>query len=384
MNVTVEKISSVASLGADWSALEARGNDSFFLSWPWIESWLIESGVTPYVLRARDDSGRTVAMALLHARPVHRHGILPINALSLHEVGDPGHNSVAIEYNGLLVVDDAPKETVARCLDFLARSELVNERRRDWDEIRLSGVPSRYLGEAAGTGLKVWITARSPCFAVDLRGLPPGEGSYLATLGHNTRYQIRRALRLYAERGPVVGEAVDNVADALKNLDALRALHQTHWQRRGQPGAFAEEFFVRFHRRLIARALPLGMIELFHVRAGDHTIGYLYNFLYKGTVYNYLSGFNYEANNRLKPGLVSHYLGVERHRALGHSRYDLMAGDMRYKHNLAKPHAELLWITVQRPRPALLLEEMLRAIKIRLDRIPPLGRWLSRKSPRIS
>jgi hypothetical protein len=68
--------------------------------------------------------------------------------------------------------------------------------------------------------------------------------------------------------------------------------------------------------------------------AGEQTIGVLYNFVHDGLVLNYQSGFLYESDNRLKPGLVSLVLSVEDAIARGERGYDFMAGAAGHKNRL--------------------------------------------------
>ena len=92
-------------------------------------------------------------------------------------------------------------------------------------------------------------------------------------------------------------------------------------------------------------------------------IGYLYNLVYRGHVYQYQSGFRYEGDPRLKPGLVSHCLCIERHLREGSEVYDFMAGDARYKANLGKPGPDMVYLLARRPTWPLQLESALRDVK---------------------
>ncbi len=103
------------------------------------------------------------------------------------------------------------------------------------------------------------------------------------------------------------------------------------------PAASLFPFFELFQRRLIEVALPHGTVEIMKVAAGSDVIGYVYNLVYRGHVYAYQTGINYEDDARLKPGLVSHCLCIERHYNDGNSIYDFMAGEARYKASLGIP-----------------------------------------------
>ena len=130
-------------------------------------------------------------------------------------------------------------------------------------------------------------------------------------------------------------------------MAALEALHQASWTARGRPGAFANPFFGRFHRALIARGLGRGEIDLFRVAAGSQIVGLLYNFRYRGHSLAYQSGFDYAgASRHQKPGLTCHHEAIRFVARLGVVRYNFLAGDARYKRSLADRGETLHWIAV--------------------------------------
>ena len=53
-------------------------------------------------------------------------------------------------------------------------------------------------------------------------------------------------------------------------------------------------------------------------------------------MYFYQCAFDYEKDNRLKPGLVSHYLCINKYMDEGIRYYDLMAGENQYKSSVSK------------------------------------------------
>jgi len=125
---------------------------------------------------------------------------------------------------------------------------------------------------------------------------------------------------------------------------------------------------MAFHRRLIADALPRGEVEMLRASAGGEGFGWLYNFVSRGRVLFYLSGFRAEDDNRLKPGLVSHALAVERHLHSGAQVYDFMGGTNRYKTSLGQAGPDITALALQRRVPVLMLEDVARAVKTRLKR----------------
>ena len=181
--------------------------------------------------------------------------------------------------------------------------------------------------------------------------LPPD--AYLASLSANTRYQIRRSNRSFARLGPLAVRAAASVDEGLAFLNALAALHQATWRARGAPGAFTPAF-LRFHRALVARALPRREAELLQIAAGPHVLGYLYNFRLGDRVLTYQSGFDYAAATALagrhaKPGLTCHHAAILRAQADGAAAYDLLAGPDRYKTSLALKATPLFWLDSSPP-----------------------------------
>ncbi len=132
----------------------------------------------------------------------------------------------------------------------------------------------------------------------------------------------------------------------------LVELHQRTWTVRGKPGAFSSARFRRFHERIIERGLPRGEIQLIRVSAGADSIGVLYNLCCSGHVAYYQSGLRYEADQKLKPGLVCHALAVERALQEGFDEYDFLAAaneeGNRYKQSLCNATRELGWLTFRR------------------------------------
>lgn len=361
--IEINRLASPAALQPVWCALEARSEAPFFLSWNWIGTWLEATGVLPHVVTARRD-GAVVALALVQESRRRRFGVIPARVASLHETGDARLDSIYIEYNGAL---RAPGETEAV---FGAMLQALTAKVPAWDELRLSAIAAHAAQSAAATGWMVEQRAASRCFAVDLAALRARGRDYVDSLGANTRQQLRRTRRLYDARGPLELTPAQSLAEAKMFLAELKALHQHAWRRRGQAGAFATPFFARFHDRLLELLWPQGAVELLKVAAGTHVIGYLYNFIHRGSVLNYQSGFAAVDDNKLKPGLLSHALCVERHLSGTAMRYDLMAGEARYKQNLAAPHDSLVWLTLRRPTVLARAEQAARRLKRALARHP--------------
>lgn len=352
-----------ADLEEMWRALQARAPHAFFLDWGWIGAWLSEAEGVAGALIGRVDA-RVVLLGVFMPRARPGLARVPVQGLYLHDTGQESMDVITIEYNGFLVDPDWRGRAEPAAVQFLLDRLRIGTAR--CVEVHMKGVADPFEIGAPGAGLRGEVMARQPSWGVDLAALRAAGRDYLPGLSANTRYQIRRAMRLYAQRGKLVAERARDVAEGLEFLDRLKALHQSYWRGRGEPGAFSFPFFERFQRRLIKASLPEGKVELLRVRAGAEDIGYLYNFIHDGRVLAYQSGFRYEADPRLKPGLVSHTLCIERHLREAVTFYDFLAGEARYKASLGDPGPTMTYWRIERPTLLLRLERGIRAAMRRI------------------
>ena len=348
----LEPAREVRWLASAWRDLEQDSDASFFLSWAWIGTWLAEfpEQVGPLCLSARQGQN-LVGLGLLTPLRVRRRGVIDSKQLHLNTTGEPEKDQLTIEYNGFLIHDEAPKGTASSCLAYVLQDEDL------CDELYLDGVAPQWRNMAEGLGAQVLARKSSVCPFLDLREIG---GKILDQFGYNTRHQIRRSLRLY---GSVECEVAKDLPTAWRIWDELKRLHQDYWHSKGQSGAFDRAHFEPFHKRLIHDQLNSGKIQLIRVRGSKGTIGCLYNFVHRGRVYAYQSGFHASRDNRLKPGLVSHFKAIELNYRLGNRIYDFLAGDARYKRSLSNASNQLLWLVAQRPKFAFWAENRLRDLK---------------------
>jgi CelD/BcsL family acetyltransferase involved in cellulose biosynthesis len=355
----------IARLESAWKDLQARADHSFYLSWLWIGTWLrhLPNGAQPLVLTARR-AGKIVGLAILCRRRAWSFWPHVRARWLLNETGDASFDRLCIEYNHILVERSSADAIMVACL------EALTHRLSHSDQLVLSGIDldlelvACRTARRAGlvTDLKLADTARW----IDFAKIHQKGGNYRATLGRNTRQAVNRAMRLYAERGPVELRIMEATSEALAAFDLLADLHQSRW---GGKGAFVNPSFRQFHRELIARGVPTGAVRISRTLAGDQTIGVLYNFVHDGRVLNYQGGFLYEHDSRLKPGLVSHVLSVEDSIAREECGYDFLAGSAGHKPHLANAEHALKWISIGKDSTERRIEAKLRRAKRMLGTI---------------
>ncbi len=341
MRVTIEtpdlSPARIRALAHDWRDLERRSSCSFFQSWSWIGCRVGERFDAPRLVRATAN-GATVGLALFNRHKLRLARGVALDALWLHQTGDPAEDSVFVEHNGPLVADSEPGAARA-----MLRTAL-----RECGLVILNGIGDPVRQAARGLGVRHERECRDAPYA-SLQ--PDGAAAWQARLGGSTRAQLGRSRRRIEAHGPVSWHRAQDEAEADAFLDGLAALHQRSWTGRGCPGAFAEPAFRRFHAGLIQHALPRGEVALWRLASGGVPLAYLYNFHWQDTVLAYQSGIDTGVPGT-SPGLVAHARAVADAASSGAARYDFLGGDVRYKRSLGDEAVTLHWIELASLRHA--------------------------------
>lgn len=341
-------------LAPEWQALEARAEPNFFTSWTWIGNWLahLDAAQAPWLLRVHQGEV-LVGLGVVVRHSTRRLRWWPSTAMHLHATGRRERDDITIEHNGLLAQRGCETQVHAAVASQLwALAPEV-------DQLCLpamSGDRAWWRGPAPPVQrVREHI---EPAYRVDLCVLRQAGRAYVDTLGSPTRSAVRRSQRLYESWGALRLTAASTAREGLAFLARLKHFHQLAWAARGRPGAFANPLFERFHQRLVALGLPAGQVQLWRLQAGPQEVGYLYNFAHGGQVFAYQSGFHFGLTDRNHhPGLVTHAWAVQQALDAGWLSYDFLAGEARYKEQLAHQRYTMTGLTLHRGSVGLWLEE---------------------------
>ena len=337
-----------AEAEAIWRTLQHTTRPAYFLTWGWMSTWLalLPSDEVPMLAVIRD-AGEVTGAFFLRRRRLVRHRVVASRAAFVNATGLAAYDELCLEHNAILGAGCSLAQLVARLP-------------ADWDELFLPAVDrAAFTDLAVPAGFRVRIEQEVASPFVDLAKVRAA-GDYLTLLSANTRSQIRKARRRI---GPCELEVAASYPEAMAIYDELVQLHAASWSARGEPGAFADPWFDRFHRRLIAQRWSHGEIQLVRLRAGAATVGCLYNLVADGRIAFYQSGLASSADPAIKPGLLCHAAAIEQAAAAGHESYDLLAGNARYKASLATDATQLAWLCVQREHLRFALEDRVRGWK---------------------
>ena len=332
---------------------------SYFFSWPWVELWLSKVPLDIEIDLIKAQGNGSLGACLLGHAKQNRHLIVNSDSYFLHYTGHESYDSLTLEYNQM--------PGLGQDADLLRA--LLKALPSKWDEFHLPALDGRLFPAVCLDDLadEYRILKQKEVIAchVDLSGIDRDEESFIVKLSPKTRRNIRRSMRKLTEQGPLRLQAAGDLPTAMAVFDEMVGLHQVYWQKRGHPGAFANEWFTDFHKTLIERRFDAGEIQLLHILCGEQTLGCIYNFVYQGVVYHYQNGFNYERFSN-SPGIVSLALAIPYNAAQGHKIFDFMAGDSEYKRSLSTDKKMMQWYVIQQKRLQLTLEQMAQKAKARL------------------
>lgn len=297
--------------------------------------------------------GEVVAIGLFTRSIETRNGFIKSCQYRLHQVGDPLLDQIWIEYNDFICSDGHRIAAVNASLQALRKCS------KDWDEIILSMVSSSRAEQIQSELNGCRIVLRNQSYAVNLAGIEAGH-DYLSTISANTRYQIRRSIRLYeASHGPVDFVTAKTTRQALEFFHLAGSLHRQRWFDSG----YKNPSFIQFHEHLIQQSFEKKTVELIKVTSGGTIIAILYFHIVNKNVYFYLHGLRYGDDNKLKPGLVAHALATQYFLEQGMKKYDYMGGDAQYKSQLASQSEDLVLLRIQRTQLQFIIENLGRKIK---------------------
>lgn len=339
-----------------WTEIQENNQDTpFFLTWDWISCW-IETFFPEFILVKADIDGQCITAGLFTRSHQTRRNIINSKQIRLHQMGDPLQDQIWMEYNDFICIDGHRETAVNACLKAL-------EEDHHWDEIVLSMMTAPRALEVLKTNHLAVLDFYRPCYTTDLAKVTKNSKTYLEALTGNTRYQIRRSIRLYENKyGPMSLNVAESTPQALEYFTEIEPYHIARWPDSG----YKNQLFKDFHRNLIQSTFHQNVVHLLKVTAGEQVIAIMYYHQVGTVIYFYLHGLRYENDKKLKPGLVAHSLATQYFMDKGMSKYDYMGGYSQYKEQLAELSAQLVTVVIQRPRPRFKLEKTARAIKNRI------------------
>ena len=288
-----------------------------FLSWEWISSWLEAFGglVDPVFVQVFSQD------ALM--------GILPFywprsgeQSLWLRFVGDQFAGAERLQpvvaNENLVFVLSALFRELPGVLGFVPQFF--------WDDAPDDeGFLEKLEFVSARMGVYVLKRKKNVCPLLKLRELD----AYPEEVQNHYRMAHNRLRRLYRRFGDEI-EIYENEPDWRAQLEDLFRLHQKLWNRRGEPGSFADPRKREFYRLLTPRLLEAGKLSFFTMRIQGKAVASYYGFVQDDTYFYLQSGFDPDWQRR-SVGTATFFRILQSMRNRGVRYVDFLRGGERYK-----------------------------------------------------
>jgi CelD/BcsL family acetyltransferase involved in cellulose biosynthesis len=343
----------IDKIESEWNSLEACAKNSIFTSWSWIIAWLelIEYKAQLIQVTFNDE---IVGLAFISEFTATKYGV-STKQLWLNRTGDVALDQIWNEYNDILCREGMEYSIRAAVVEYFEMTQTK------FDEF-IIGTSNKNISQTPTSNQLMQYTSwKTNSYSAQLQPEFSNWNSYLQTLSKNSRNQIKRTAKLFGGIENINITSAQSTDEALSFIHEAGEYHKIRWE--NQNSGFNNQHFLNFHQQFIKEHFNSKVVDILKFHVGDKVICYLYNFIYKDTVYFYLSGIDYNQDNRLKPGLLSHSLAISHYASLGYKKYDFMGGEGRYKDSLSNHKGEMIISNFRRKNIPFLMSHALRKIK---------------------
>jgi hypothetical protein len=350
--------SHMQQLAQKWVTLQANANSSAFIAWFWVKQWLAQKNLTTNnclcveVMQGQD----TVGLALFGIKTKRVFWGLSFNQYFLHKSGNTKEDQTWIEHNSFLLHKDLEQQLSDEICQELAKIQRI-------DDIKIGLSSPHFINTLNFAGFNLRTELSSPGYLANLAGLNKLD-DYLASLSKNTRSHIKRSIKLLNEKSPLRLVLAADATEKNTVLKNIADLHRIKWRSTVYGSGFDNPCFYQFHQALIQDEQSSQHCRLYTLYQDDIALGHVYLLTQDDRWSFYLSALNFNADNRIKVGLVIHSLVIEQAIKQGITVYDFLAGEAQYKNSLSNDqHYEQHIYCFYRNKPLLLLREQLRKFK---------------------
>jgi CelD/BcsL family acetyltransferase involved in cellulose biosynthesis len=300
---SVEGVSDIDGVAAEWDALADRVSATPFMRPGWFAAW--------------DRAfGRDALEVLVARRDGSAAGILPIASRSGVVRSPTNWHTPRF---GALAEDEEAAERLAAT---------VLERTRRWFDFSFlaSGDPLATALAKLDIGTFDRIVTSSPYLTIEGEWEPFVE----RTLSKRRRATLRRFMRRLEDGGPVEFELVDAPADLQAKLEEGLAIEGSGWKTEAGTAILSRPETAGFYREIAEWAAGRGELRLWFLRVAGAPVAFAYCLESDGVVYELKTGFEPEYRS-FGPGVL---LTQERLRycfETGAKRYEFLGGAFDHK-----------------------------------------------------
>lgn len=309
-----------------WEALRADAAlRPPFMSWTWQREWLAVFG-----------EGRRVELRAVSDDGGHLLAVLPLVEIATGRLMLAGGADIS-DYLDLLARRGHEREAWSALLEARAAE------RATWElhavpgaSVTVTALPA--LAAAVGLVATAEVEERCPVVA-----LPDSWDAFLASLPKKHRHELTRKLRRFEREVPDGRIAWETTPAGIeRRLDEFLALHRA--SREGK-AKFMDPRMERFFRRAIVGLAADGVARLAFLDTATGAVASFVTLEWDDTVGLYNSGFA-PAHAPLSPGLVLLAGVVRDAMERGHTRFDFLRGEERYKYEFGPTPEPVHLVTI--------------------------------------
>lgn len=336
-----------------WKKIESQFDDvPLMSSHTWTSTWIeYYQDLVPYSFVVVSRNDLPCGICLLTEGVEQFDGPFAVKTMHLGTAGEPTADSVCVEYNSLLIHPVDQPEFIDTLINHLSQNNA-------WDSLRFDGFASDELEHWNLTQQEMSVRKVESHY-FDLKLIREEEREVISGFGYSTRKNLRKNMKSYAGLSCEWAESIEQAESIFNDLISL---HQTRWQKEGQPGSYASNRFTDFHNALIRKLIPSGQMGLFRVKIDEEVIGCVQVLIDRNRVLCYQGG-SAEYKGKLSPGVITDYLCIEECFKRGFDAYDFLAGNSHHKQKMSTHHSYLSWAQIQRSRWKFTALNALRKIK---------------------
>ncbi|MUH73669.1 GNAT family N-acetyltransferase [Psychrosphaera haliotis] len=407
-------------LEQEWNSLFNRSADCFFLSWNWIGSWLsiLPTFDDVYVVRAVNCSHSNTNMngTIVNKPPfdtgalngyalddllgfgifcetkVRRHGFVKSKQWHLHRTGNEKLDQIWIEYNDFLLAETSAvnTETISSISNKSLSSQQIRTsmwqslltsqpRTQNVDEFIVNVAQTKWfeqlqsdLTSGSTTDLtndlgrfKYLTSSRQPGYKHNIEG--DFSEQYPSLISKSAYKNIAKSHALLKGQSKIECKLINDIEQVAQILEEQKGWHVAKWQNSLTPSGFENRSFLDFHQQLIKQNAQYKttrcqtMLNVMYLN--DEIVAINYLLVNNTTMHFYLSCIKPLKNNKIKIGLLLHQESVRLAKSEGLLYYDYMAGEARYKSQLAEELTSFGLLTIQKPKISFFIESTLSCAK---------------------
>lgn len=347
----IESYEGQEQLHREWDELEARGNvPGVFLSWDWQSIWwrYFGNGASNRVALMRDDAGKLRGLAPLY---IFR-GELSDNETDRLPAGEGARImriGGGVDVSDYLDILSAPEDAPAVWAAF---GRFLRDCADQWDIFDLHNITqnsaTRTLAYdwAKAAGYEVSERVEEVCPVIDL----PANGdieAWLTAMGKKNRHELRRKMRRFEERFPDFKYYTSDCADCKDGLTDFYALHRAS---AGNKQEFMDDKMERFFTEMVNALTDHSWIRLSFLEVEGKRVASYLSFDYNNKIYLYNSGYD-PAYREYSVGVALLVYYIKEAMRTGHTRFDFLRGNERYKYDLGAEDTEVFNIQIARSVP---------------------------------